>query len=631
MIHTSFIGLLNNAAYLLAIVLLYDSFARKSSDATMKSLLLQGGLLGGVGIAVMSTPWVLQAGAIFDTRSVVLSIGGLFFGLIPTVTAVIITGLFRFFQGGIGAFTGISVIITSGLIGLLWQKKRKKSLERISGIELYLFGVVVGVNMLLWMLTLPPDIARKVLKNISLPVMFIYPLATLSMGSLLRMRLIRKQENMALQQSEDRFRAFYELNLVGLALTSPEKGWLSVNQGLCTMLGYQEEELKKMTWAELTHPEDIEVDVLQFEKMLAGTINGYEMEKRFISKDGAVVFAKLVVRCVRKEGGAVDYVVAMVEDITHRKNLENELVNKEKLFRSLIENQRELIVSFDGDFHLLYANPAYCQTFGKTEEELVGSSFMPIIHEDDQQRVKSSLERLKKPPHNSRHEERARTVLGWRWFEWQVEAMLDEAGAITGTVAVGRDITAQKAAEQALEKSTDEWNYAMDFFEDAIYLIDLDDKILRANQAFYTLTGLSSTEAIGRDITTIIHPQGEPDPCPVCQARINREDAFVSMEHDHPDNPIGKPIEVMVKMIRNEGGEVVSVLMGIHDLSRQRHLEQEIIKHRDHLEELVKERTAQLQEKNIQLHELNKHFTGRELRMAELKEEIELLKKKAEQ
>ncbi len=626
MIPSSFIGLMNNAAYLLAIALLYDAFARQNIGKTSTTLFFQGVFLGGIGVAVMSTPWVLQTGAIFDTRSVVLSISGLFFGLFPTVIAIIITCCYRLFQGGVGAFTGVSVIVTSGLIGLLWRRRQRKKLAEISALELYCFGVVVGLNMLLWMLTLPPDIALQVLKNISLPVMFIYPLATFLMGTLLKGRLIRRQEHDALQHNEQRFRAFYELNLVGLTITSPTKGWLSVNQGLCSMLGYQEEELKQMTWAELTHPEDLEADVQQFEKLLAGTINGYEMEKRFITKKGAIVFAKLVVRCVRREDGEADYVVAMVEDITARKKLEMELLSQEEQFRFLVENQKDLIVSFDRDKHLLYANPAYCRIFGKSESEIAGSSFMPLIHEDDREHVKASLKRLEQKPHRTRHEERAYTVKGWRWFEWQVEAKLDSTGGIMMTIAVGRDITVQKEAEQALNKSMAEWSNAMDFLEDAIFIIDLEDKLVRANRAFYTLSGLSQAEAIGRDITTIIHPQGEPDPCPVCQARINREDAFVSMEADHPDNPTGRPIEVMVKMIRNDSGEVLSVLMGIHDLSRQRHLEQEIIKHRDHLEELVKKRTSELEERNFQLRELNRNFVGRELRMAELKEEIAVLK-----
>ena len=100
------------------------------------------------------------------------------------------------------------------------------------------------------------------------------------------------------------------------------------------------------------------------------------------------------------------------------------------------------------------------------------------------------------------------------------------------------------------------------------------------------------------------------------------------MEADNPANPTEYPIEIMVKMIRNERGAVISVLMGIHNLSRQRQFEQELITHRDQLEKIVKERTAQFEEKNRQLEELNRYFVGRELRMTSLKEEIALLKEK---
>lgn len=618
MINSSFIGLINNAAYLLAIVLLYDTLANKKEDSSLKKNFLQGILLGIIGIAVMSTPWVLRPGAIFDTRSIVLSIGGLFFGFIPTATAMIITGFFRFFQGGIGTWTGIYVIVTSGVIGLAWRKTRKTNMADISALELYLFGFVVGLNMLLWMFTFPTEIALQILKNISLPVMLIYPLATLLMGGLLKGRIIRRQDQEALKQSEERFRAFYELNLVGLAITSPEKGWLHINQGLCSMLGYPEEELKNMTWSELTHPDDLDADTQHFEQMLAGRINGYEMEKRFIAKDGTIVFARLVVRCVRKERGEINYVVAMVEDITTAKIIEKELIRKEEQFRFLVENQRELVVSFDMEFHLLYANPAYCQTFGKAEEELAKSNFMPLIHEDDQQRVKASLQRLQEPPHSARHEERAYTVQGWRWFDWQVEATLDESGKIAATVAVGRDITVQKEAEIALAKSHEEWVNAMDFFEDAICLFDLNENILRANRAFYQLTNTTPEKSIGKNINTVLHPNGETQTCPVCRAWQEERDEIIVMESDHPDNQAGSPIEVMVRMIRDKEGKPVSVLMGIHDLTRQRKTEDELRSHRDNLEHLVLERTVEIEDGRKALINLLEDMTAakEELRQA---------------
>ncbi len=135
----------------------------------------------------------------------------------------------------------------------------------------------------------------------------------------------RKQAEQAKRSSEDQLRAFYELDLVGLAITSPEKGWLRINGCLCKMLGYSESELRNMTWAQITHPDDLAADSAQFTRLLANEIDGYSLEKRFISATGAIVPTRLVVRCVRKTDGSVDFVTAMVEDITERKTAEDKI------------------------------------------------------------------------------------------------------------------------------------------------------------------------------------------------------------------------------------------------------------------------------------------------------------------
>jgi PAS domain S-box-containing protein len=134
----------------------------------------------------------------------------------------------------------------------------------------------------------------------------------------------RKQAEEALRASEQRMRLFFERQLVGMAITSPEKGWLQVNDKLCEMLGYVRGELARLSWAELTHPDDLAADTAQFERMLGGEIDSYTLEKRFLRKDGGIVFTELAVGCVRREDLSVDYVLAMLEDITERKQAERE-------------------------------------------------------------------------------------------------------------------------------------------------------------------------------------------------------------------------------------------------------------------------------------------------------------------
>lgn len=130
-----------------------------------------------------------------------------------------------------------------------------------------------------------------------------------------------------LEQREAQLRSFYEFDLVGLTITSPEKGWIQINKCLCDMLEYSEQELRTMTWAQLTHPDDLAEGVAQFNKMLAGEIDGYSLEKRFVSRTGNVIPTHLVARCVRKTNGEVDFVLAMVEDISARKAAAKEIEN----------------------------------------------------------------------------------------------------------------------------------------------------------------------------------------------------------------------------------------------------------------------------------------------------------------
>jgi PAS domain S-box-containing protein len=135
----------------------------------------------------------------------------------------------------------------------------------------------------------------------------------------------RRQAEEKLRSSEERFRNYFNLGLIGGALTSPDKGILEVNDELCRILGYERGELLKKGWAEMTHPDDLAADVAQFERVLAGEIDGYALDKRWIRKDGALVDSIMAARAVRCADGNVDYLVGLVQDITARKRAEESL------------------------------------------------------------------------------------------------------------------------------------------------------------------------------------------------------------------------------------------------------------------------------------------------------------------
>ena len=108
-------------------------------------------------------------------------------------------------------------------------------------------------------------------------------------------------------------------------------------------MGYSAEELQQMTIQQISHPDDIGLDLKQYKRIQAGEINGYSLEKRFIRKDGKVVYTILGIQAVRKPDGALDYIVGLVEDITERKHIELALQESERKYRTLIENIHDVI------------------------------------------------------------------------------------------------------------------------------------------------------------------------------------------------------------------------------------------------------------------------------------------------
>jgi diguanylate cyclase (GGDEF)-like protein/PAS domain S-box-containing protein len=136
---------------------------------------------------------------------------------------------------------------------------------------------------------------------------------------------LRREAQANLLSSERHFRAYFERSMVGMAATSPTKGMLEVNDALCKILGYSKEELMGMTWAELTHPDDLEVNENLFDRVLRGDLNEYELDKRFIRKNGEIVYVHVAIRAVRNDDGIVDYFVALVDDITESRNKQRQL------------------------------------------------------------------------------------------------------------------------------------------------------------------------------------------------------------------------------------------------------------------------------------------------------------------
>ncbi len=125
-----------------------------------------------------------------------------------------------------------------------------------------------------------------------------------------------------------------------------------------------------------------------------------------------------------------------------------ELQDSREKYRLLVENQNDMVVRVNLNKEFTYVSPSYCECFGKSEEELLGFQFMPLVHEDDRALTEESLARLQSPPYESYHEQRAMTKIGWRWLAWSNKGVVNADGELEGITAVGRDITEVRALRE---------------------------------------------------------------------------------------------------------------------------------------------------------------------------------------
>ena len=189
-------------------------------------------------------------------------------------------------------------------------------------------------------------------------------------GALLFAEIITEQveARRALAESEARFRATFENAGIGVVLAGPDGTFLRVNDSFSRILGYSTEELKKTSFRKITYTDDLEVSLSVLKKIITGETDSYCIEKRYIHKDGGIVWANLNVGCVRKEGGAVDYFISLIEDITERKEAEEKLRKSEQAIRELLGALPAAIFVTDADGRITYYNQAAVRLWGRSPE-----------------------------------------------------------------------------------------------------------------------------------------------------------------------------------------------------------------------------------------------------------------------
>ncbi len=146
----------------------------------------------------------------------------------------------------------------------------------------------------------------------------------------------------------------------------------------------------------------------------------------------------------------------ILKDQEDNQRMIDEIKKSEENYRLLIENQTDLVVKVDKEGRFVYVSQSYCNIFGKTEKELLGNKFLPLVHEEDQTTTMNEMKKLYIPPYQCYIEQRALTKDGWRWYGWEDKAIVDKNGVIIEIIGVGRNINEKKEYENKIRNLNEE-------------------------------------------------------------------------------------------------------------------------------------------------------------------------------
>ena len=261
----------------------------------------------------------------------------------------------------------------------------------------------------------------------------------------------RKQAETRLRESEERFRGAFESTGVGASMASLKGQFIKVNNALCEMLGYKEQELLSKTFSDVTHPEDVNIGLDAAKKMVSGELTHTSFEKRYVRKDGQLINVVISPSIIRDSDGNPLHFMALFQDITKRKKAEKAIKESEERMRLLMESAQDIIImqDMDGNYSYYNANPSY----GLKKEDMLGKSPQDFHDKETAKKIMDRFKRVTKSGESLSEE----ILVNWQgeplWMHEQTSPVRDSDGSIRGVVTIARNITEMKRLEEQLRHS----------------------------------------------------------------------------------------------------------------------------------------------------------------------------------
>lgn len=396
-----------------------------------------------------------------------------------------------------------------------------------------------------------------------------------------------KQAVESLKNSEERFRTFFESSSVGMIITDFYAQFLQVNHEACRMLGYTKEELMAKTLGSITYREDSLSAMENVARLLDGSINSYVAERRYIHKDGHLIWGQLNMALLRDQNNEPLHFICQLYDISERKQIEEALKKSEEKFHELADQLPEAVFELDLQGNFTYVNKAGLDKFGYTQEDVNRNINVThlIIPEQRKQAVARMQRRFagEELPDNIEY-----TMLTKNGTPIQSEvytSLIIRNNITIGLRGFAIDITERKKAEEKLKDAKERYQTLFENASDAIYIHDLKGNILEVNQVACDRMQYTNEDFKRMNVKNLSTSRYSE----LTQERIDKliQDSYILFESEHisKDGTI-IPVEVNTRLINYDGK---TVALGIvRDITQRKQAEKAIKQNEERLESLYK-------------------------------------------
>jgi PAS domain S-box-containing protein len=320
----------------------------------------------------------------------------------------------------------------------------------------------------------------------------------------------RKSADKALRESEARFKSAFEDVAVGMTITELDGRLTQANQALCDMLGYTKEELFKLRFSDITHPEDLPAIIEAIKRFLAGEISVYQRQKRYFHKAGHIIWAHLSVSLVRGADGNPLHFIAEIQDITERKLAAEALKESEERYRNLFENAYDLVYIHDLEGNFISVNQAAERVFGYSREEALEINIEQTIAPDHLELARRMMREKIAGTKQTAYEIDCITRDGRRLTLEVNSTVIYKDGAAVAVQGIARDITDRKQAQQAIQRSETEMRAIFSAMKDVVMVFDSKGHYLKIAENNPKLFHKATFNLVGKKLHEVF-PQSLAD------------------------------------------------------------------------------------------------------------------------